>query len=147
MISNIGIIDLGINNIRSLVNLFDTLRVDYELVTNSGLIKKFNKIVLPGVGSFSPAIKRIRDLGFEDELMRSISNGVPILGICLGMQLFFDSSEEGSFHGLGAVKGTVKLINVNKESTLPHIGWNEVCLLYTSPSPRDRTRSRMPSSA
>ena len=126
MKNRIGIIDLGINNMRSLINLFDLLNTDYEIVTRADSLKNFNKIVLPGVGSFSPAMKKINESDFKNQLLDSINNKIPILGICLGMQLFFETSEEGEEKGLGLVHGNVKILDIENNYTLPHIGWNEV---------------------
>jgi len=126
MKSKIGIIDIGINNICSLINLFNLMNVEYKIITSFESAKNTDKIILPGVGSFSPAMKKLRKMGLDDLLIKSMQRKVPILGICLGMQLFCNSSEEGNAEGLSLINGNVKKIAVKDEFKLPHIGWNEV---------------------
>lgn len=124
----IGIIDYGAGNLRSLINAFKLFGRDVKVLVKPE-VKDLSLLVLPGVGAFGGAIERLRAFGWIEEIDRWIKNGKPLMGICLGLQLMFEYSEEGgSFGGLGIFKGSVKRF---PESGLPipHMGWNEVKLI------------------
>ena len=140
-----------------------------DIITSFDQSKKYDGLLLPGVGNFDPAIRSIRDysaLGFHD----FVKEKIPVLGICLGMEMFFKQSQEGKEKGLDVMNGEVVLLP--NDMKIPHMGWNSLeitkdskilegvennswvyfvhsysCLLYTSPSPRDLSTSRMQSSA
>jgi len=114
----IGILDYGVGNLYSLSCALKKLKAEPEIVTS--LSKRFDGIVLPGVGAFDAVTK---NLGKNRQLiLDAIKEGIPIFGICLGMQLMFESSEEGEGDGLAIFKGSVKqLPSIVK---LPHMGWN-----------------------
>ena len=122
-------------NIHSVTKALESLEQEIILITNKDQTKDCKALILPGVGSFDPAIKNLKNTDLISDIKSWIRSGKSFLGICLGLQLLFESSEEGSTNGLGIVKGQIKKI--------PRLS----CLLYTSPSPRDRQKSRMPSSA
>ena len=127
MSSKVGLIDFDINNIYSLVNLLNKMGITYQIIKHHKDIKNCKKLLLPGVGNFSTAIDKLYSLNLYDSLKDAIHSNIPILGICLGMQLFFETSEEGpGTKGLGVVRGNVKKIEISDNYTLPHIGWNEV---------------------
>lgn len=123
----IGIIDYGMSNLRSVKNALDYLNYTNEIVANPSEITKYDKLILPGVGAFGQAMERINNTGFADKIKeQALVKKVPILGICLGMQLLLETSTEKGFHkGLGLIKGDVKFLG-DKISHLPipHIGWN-----------------------
>ena len=130
---SVGIIDYGMGNQTSLENALNKIGCD---VTISSQIEEFNNcdcLFLPGVGNFSEAIKRIHKLNLFEFIKNKSLNNFPIFGICLGMQLLYESSDEGIYSkGLGLVKGNVhsldsgKINHSNKDIVLPHIGWNRV---------------------
>lgn len=125
------IIDYGTNNILSLKNAFKLLNIETILTKNPDDILNAQKIVLPGVGAFEKAMKELNKLGFSDALKIANNKNIPILGICLGMQLIMSSSSEfGEHKGLNLIEGSVKKIpQNNKGSTkrkIPHVGWNKL---------------------
>ena len=131
----ITIVDYGLGNLGSLLNMFKRINVKVSIESEPEAISKAEKIVLPGVGSFDSAMKCIMDSpGLKSVLDRkALSEKIPILGICLGMQLLTDGSEEGSSPGLKWVSGYAKRFP-SKGLKVPHMGWNiaipniETCL-------------------
>jgi glutamine amidotransferase len=125
----IGIINYGMGNLASVKNAFDYLNIPSEIFSDPGEIANYDKLLLPGVGAFGQAMQNLRSSGFEKAIRESVSSRkVPILGICLGMQLLLSrSSEHGEHEGLDLVKGEV--INFGKEIKdlpVPHMGWNDL---------------------
>ena len=125
---SIGIINLNSGNLASLINAFDILKVKVKIIENYKDIKKFDKILLPGVGHFKNASEILKKKNFNKELINFTQNEKKkILGICLGMQLLFENSEEGNIDGLKLIKGKVKKFDRRKNDIkIPHIGWNSV---------------------
>ena len=125
----IVIVDYDVGNIGALLNMFEYLGVDAEASRDPGVLSTAQKIVLPGVGAFDKAMSRLRGHGLLDPLTEAvIGRRVPVLGVCLGMQLLTRGSEEGNEPGLGWVDADVRRIKVPIGSTLkvPHIGWTDV---------------------
>lgn len=124
----ISIIDHGLGNFKSIVSAVKHLCYDVELTRDEETIKKSEKIILPGVGSFGYGMKNLKKFNLLDILNDEILiKKKPILGICLGCQLFFESSEESvGARGLGWIKGKVKKLKVSKNLPKIHIGWNKV---------------------
>ncbi len=120
----IAIIDYGINNLDSVKNAFDKLSIPTVVTNNIKVIKKANAMILPGVGSASEGMKNLKKQGLDMTIISEVKDGKPILGICLGMQLLMDWSEEGNVDCLGLVSGTVK--KFNSAMKIPQIGWNQV---------------------
>lgn len=119
----ISIIDYGAGNLANIKNAFDYLGMEASIVSKPEDLISAEKIVLPGVGAFSPAIKRLRETGFVEILRERINDGVPLLGICLGMQLLMSGSEEnGNSKGLDFIKG--KVTKLTGDQKIPHMGWN-----------------------
>ena len=120
----IALINLGNSNIQSVVNVLDRLSIDYIVTDSVNDIKKCDKIILPGVGTFGSGISRLKKLGLFDIIKEEVVNNKPILGICLGMQMLFESSEESNgVDGLGLVKGMVVRLPLSKKYKIPRIGW------------------------
>lgn len=121
----IGLINLGNSNLQSVINALDYLKIDYFVTNNYQDLKKCNKFILPGVGSFASGISKLKELNMFDSLKSEVLiENKPILGICLGMQMFFNSSEESSgFEGLGLVGGKVVRLPINDHYKIPRIGW------------------------
>ncbi|HEX9654608.1 MAG TPA: imidazole glycerol phosphate synthase subunit HisH [bacterium] len=137
----IAIVDYGVGNLRSLENAFEHLQIDVKRIGSPEEIYRAEKLVLPGVGAFYFAMKNLRDLDLETALLERIRSGIPILGICLGMQIFFTGSEEGqATPGLNIITGEVKRFSGHLK--VPQIGWNEVvshrdsCILKNLPLSR-----------
>jgi len=120
----LGIIDYGCGNIKSLSNALDAISQNHSVIDNYKLLKKFNKIIIPGVGSYSNAIKKLKKKYFFDEI-KNFANNKPILGICVGMQILSDSGYEEEFTGgLKLISGIVD--KIEKKSKISHVGWNNL---------------------
>lgn len=129
----IVIIDYGMGNLKSVENAFT--KVGYKTVITDDLsqIKKASALVLPGVGAFRDAVKFLRGKKIDKELIKAIETGKPFLGICLGMQLLFSSSEEGGFFdGLNIISGKVRRFPDSVKC--PHLGWNKIKFISNSGS-------------
>ena len=125
----IAIIDYGVGNLFSLKSSLAALQIDAKVTGDPEEIKRADKIILPGVGAFADAAKKLRDCGLDAVLKEEAARGKQILGICLGMQLLFETSYEyGEHRGLGLIPGNVRPIAdvVTNEFKIPHIGWNRL---------------------
>jgi glutamine amidotransferase len=125
----VGIIDYGMGNLHSVQRKLHLLQVDFKIVKNSIELVDCEKIILPGVGHFGAAMQRLQSQNLIDSLSNfALTEKKPILGICLGMQLMAESSEEGNAQGLGWIK--TKIVKFDVENPLnfkvPHVGWNTV---------------------
>ena len=123
----IAIIDYGVGNLFSLQSSFKYVGADVIVTSDPKEIKKADKIILPGVGAFGDAIKKLKDTGLDKVVIEEAQNGKPLMGICLGMQLLFEKSYEyGEYDGLGLLKGKVVPMEnyIDKNLKIPHIGWN-----------------------
>lgn len=120
----IAIVDYGLGNLASVRNAFRAVGADVEVTSEPERIHQASGIVLPGVGAASAGMKLLRARGL-DEVVQDIARAdVPLLGICLGMQLLFERSEEGDAECLGLIRGTARLLRGGEK--VPHIGWNQV---------------------
>lgn len=123
----IAIIDYGAGNIRSVEKAFKYLGQDTVLTADREIITGADKVVLPGVGAFADAMNLLNSSGLVDTVKRVIDNKTPFLGICLGMQMLFESSEEGEgVPGLGIFKGKIKRFPDKENYKIPQIGWNSI---------------------
>jgi imidazole glycerol-phosphate synthase subunit HisH len=123
---NIGILDYGIGNIGSLLNMFRKLDLDAQVVSSPDELSGCSRLVLPGVGAFDQAMSELAKREMIDPLGQYIKSGNPLLGICLGMQLLVESSAEGRLPGLGYIKGSCSRLAPPAElgMRVPHMGWN-----------------------
>ena len=123
----IGIVDYGIGNIFSVVNALEKLNIKYRLVSNHEKIKRYNKVILIGVGSFSSCMESLKKKKFDIALKRFVKKKGKLLGICVGMQVLLDYGlENKKMKGLGLIKGSVEKMINSKKFPLLHIGWNEL---------------------
>ncbi len=122
----IAIIDYGAGNLQSVKKALDFLGCDSVITSDSAVIDSASHVILPGVGSFGDAMDSIRERGLEDTIKRSADGSKPFLGICLGLQLLFEKSDESpGVQGLGIFDGSITLIP-NTGLKVPHMGWNSL---------------------
>ncbi len=125
----IAIIDYGVGNLFSLRSSFAAIGEDAVVTSDESTIRNAEKILLPGVGAFEDAVRKLRDSGLDKVLLECASQGKPILGICLGMQMLFERSfEYGEHRGLGLIEGDILPFKdqIPAELSIPHIGWNRL---------------------
>lgn len=138
MTKKIAIVDYGLGNILSIKRAFEQFRVECMLIDNPALLHHFDAIILPGVGAFKDGMAGLKKIGFIEEIRHFVHFKKPILGICLGMQLLFEQSEEFGCHaGLGLIEGRVMrlpLLTTNNEShRIPHVGWSSLTKTFAHP--------------
>ena len=126
----IGIINYGMGNLISVKNAIDFIGKDAEIIDEPSEIQKFDKLILPGVGAFAMAMDNLTTRGFIEPLTKEVLiNKKSLLGLCLGMQLLFESSEEhGLNNGLGWIKGNVRSLKNEVSLVVPHMGWNNLTI-------------------
>ena len=123
----IAILDYGVGNLFSLSSSFRAIGAEAVVTADPDVIQRADRLILPGVGAFEDAAKKLRMSGLDRLLREEVAKGKPLLGICLGMQLLFEKSYEyGEYEGLGLLKGAILPIRgaVSTELKVPHIGWN-----------------------
>ena len=123
----IAVVDYGVGNLFSLASSLSAIGAETVVTGDADVIRSADKILLPGVGAFEDAAKKLRESGLADVVCEEVKKGKPLLGICLGMQLLFEKSYEfGEFEGLGLIRGAVRPIAdvIPEELKIPHIGWN-----------------------
>ena len=133
---SIAIVDYGMANLRSVQKAFALNGADAQIISRPEEVDQAEKVVLPGVGAFKDAIATLRATNLADALIRHISRGKPLLGICLGLQLLFEVGyEDGEHQGLGVVGGRCVRFDVDKTLGLkvPHMGWNQLQVKRRSP--------------
>jgi imidazole glycerol-phosphate synthase subunit HisH len=133
----IGIIDYGIGNIKAFENIYKRLHIPVKVLKSSEDFADVSKLILPGVGAFDHTMQTFNNSGMREVTeMKVLNNKVPIIGICVGMQMLAKSSDEGILSGLGWIDGVVKRFDESKiqfDTHLPHMGWNDVEVERTSP--------------
>jgi len=126
----ISIIDYGVGNLKAFANIYKRLGISAEIVSSKEQLYKSNKIILPGVGAFDHAMAKLGASEINSVLNELVlEKNVPVLGVCVGMQMMAKSSNEGILNGLGWIEANVKLFDVSKinhVTRLPHMGWNNV---------------------
>lgn len=135
----IVIIDYGIGNIGSVANALSKLEIENRISSDPGIIAKATGLILPGVGAAGQGMENLKKRNLISVIKNAAISNKPILGICLGMQLLFDESEEGNVKCLGIFNGTVK--KYKKERKVPQIGWNQVKYQKSSRSSRDKNQN------
>jgi glutamine amidotransferase len=128
----IAIIDYNVGNLHNLKNALDYQGLPNAIVTGADEVARAERIILPGVGAFWPAMEHLKKAGLERAVRERVAAGVPFLGVCVGMQLLFDEGEEDGLHpGLGFVPGRV--VRFSGALKVPQIGWNQVALRRPDP--------------
>ena len=133
MSARIGLIDYGMGNLHSVQRAFERLGAQLVPVLDASAMEGCDALVLPGVGAFDPAMERLERSGLSAAIRQWCAAGRPLLGICLGLQLLFERSDEGSARGLGVLAGAVRALPRSPGHPVPHMGWEP--LLPATPSP------------
>ena len=129
----IAVVDYGMGNRRSVEKAFEHIGASVAVARDPEQLRAAAGLVVPGVGAFPRGMANLRELGLDELLRERVQSGVPVLGICLGMQLAFErSTEQGGTAGLGLIAGEVRQLE-HGDLKLPHIGWNEVSFAAGSP--------------
>ncbi len=133
----VGIVDYNMGNLASIINAFELIGADIRVEKEPEKLKEYDKLILPGVGAFGDAMEHLRERGMDSAIKEYASSGKPLLGICLGMQLLFESSQEfGDHRGLGLIEGEVIAFDKSKfdhKLKVPHMGWNELFVQKETP--------------
>lgn len=125
MSSRVAIIDYGVGNLRSVEKAFAAGGCEAVVSADEGVLRSAEKLVLPGVGAFRACMDALAERGFDELLRECVAEGTPLLGVCVGMQMLFEESEEfGRTRGLGFLRGRVR--RFNGELLVPQVGWNRV---------------------
>jgi imidazole glycerol-phosphate synthase subunit HisH len=128
----IAIVDYGMGNLRSVTNAFRHLNAEITITRERAVIEGAKAIVLPGVGAFGKCVENLQAFGLFDVLKEQIAEGKPYLGICLGMQILLEGSEEApGVEGMGVVKGQV--VRFRGDMKIPHMGWNAITIRKQGP--------------
>jgi glutamine amidotransferase len=123
---NIAVIDYDMGNLHSACKGLEKAGATPKITDSPQEIEKADGVVLPGVGAFDPAILHLRERNLEKPIKDAINSGKPFLGICLGLQILFDTSEEGKEVGLGIIAGKVRHFQKEENISIPHMGWNKL---------------------
>ncbi|MEA3512846.1 MAG: imidazole glycerol phosphate synthase subunit HisH [Campylobacterota bacterium] len=127
----IAIVDYNMGNLASVYNACKLLDKEADIVSDPDRLKNYGRVILPGVGAFTDAMEHLENTGMKKAVKEFAKSGKPIIGICLGMQLLFESSEEfGDTQGLGLIPGKVVAFDKSKmdmdDHKVPHVGWNKI---------------------
>jgi glutamine amidotransferase len=122
---SVAIIDYGVGNLRSVEKAFAATGCEASISSDENFLRRAEKLVLPGVGAFAACMKALAERGFDRLVRERAGAGTPLLGVCVGMQLLFEESEEfGSTRGLGLLKGSVR--KFDGDLVVPQVGWNRI---------------------
>lgn len=124
--SVIAVVDYDMGNLHSVCKGLENVGAVPKITDSPAIIEQADAVVLPGVGSFDPAMQNLRSRNLIEPIKRAIASGKPFLGICLGLQILFESSEEGVEPGLGVIPGKVRRFRSEPGLTIPHMGWNQL---------------------
>ncbi|MEG4341941.1 imidazole glycerol phosphate synthase subunit HisH [Microcoleus sp. A003_D6] len=130
--SVIAVVDYDMGNLHSVCKGLENVGAVPKITDSPAIIEQADAVVLPGVGSFDPAMQNLRSRHLIEPIKSAIASGKPFLGICLGLQILFESSEEGVEPGLGVIAGKVRRFASEPGLTIPHMGWNQ--LQFTQPN-------------
>jgi imidazole glycerol-phosphate synthase subunit HisH len=122
----VAVIDYDMGNLHSVCKGLEHAGATPQIIEHPDQLSKADAIVLPGVGAFDPTMQHLLARGFGDPIREVIASGKPFLGICMGLQVLFEQSEEGQEAGLGIIAGTVRRFKPEPDLTVPHMGWNQL---------------------
>jgi glutamine amidotransferase len=122
----IAVVDYDMGNLHSVCKGLEKAGATPNITYSSKELAKADAVLLPGVGAFDPAVQHLRSRDLEQPIKDTIASGKPFLGICLGLQILFESSAEGNQPGLGIIKGKVQRFRPEPGITIPHMGWNQL---------------------
>jgi glutamine amidotransferase len=124
-VSRVGIIDYGVGNLRSVEKAFAAVGCDAVVSADENVLQTVERLVLPGVGAFGACMRALTERGFDRLVTERVAHGTPLLGVCVGMQMLFEESEEfGRTLGLGLLPGRV--IRFSDDLVVPQVGWNQI---------------------
>ena len=130
--TSVAIIDYGVGNLRSVEKAFAAVGVGAVVTSDKQTLREADRLVLPGVGAFATCMSEFNRHDFADVVLGRVEEGTPLLGVCVGMQMLFEESDEfGLTKGLGLLKGRVR--RFDDGLVVPHVGWNQVCKTSRSP--------------
>lgn len=128
----IAIIDYGMGNLRSVEKALGSLGASCSILSSPEPLQTYSGVILPGVGAFGEAMRHLEESGWTDQIRETIEEGIPFLGICLGLQILFSRSEEGgNYPGLNVIPG--KVVRLPSSVRVPHMGWNQLHIRDDSP--------------
>lgn len=123
---SVSIVDYGLGNLGSVVNMFKRIGTEVRTISSPDDVASSDRVLLPGIGAFDHGMAALSSGGWDGALRDFAASGKPLMGICLGMQLLLDSSEEGTLGGLGLIPGTSKRFPTESGLRIPHMGWNSI---------------------
>jgi imidazole glycerol-phosphate synthase subunit HisH len=124
-VTQVAIIDYGVGNLRSVEKAFAATSCDAVISSDENILRKAERLVLPGVGAFGACMNALIERGFDELVRERVAAGTPLLGVCVGMQMLFEESEEfGTTHGLGLLRGRVHRFSA--DLVVPQVGWNQI---------------------
>jgi len=132
-LAKIGLIDYGMGNLYSVQQAFKRVNQPLEIICDIKSLRFCDALILPGVGSFDPAMTNLKKTDLIPSIIDWVNNGKPLLGICLGLQLLFESSDEGNLKGLGIIKGQIRKLPEEENERIPHIGWSPIIKINECP--------------
>ena len=135
---SVAVVDYGTGNLRSVMKAFEALGANPSLVTHPKEVGNADALVFPGQGCFPDCMERLRESGLADLIRNWIEAEKPYFGICLGLQVLFEHSEEGDCEGLGIFEGKTRRLHLRPELKIPHMGWNAVRFRSETQSPLRR---------
>ena len=125
----IGILDYGAGNVQAITRIYNNLKIPNRLISDISDFEGVDKLILPGVGSFDAVVSKLYESGLKERLSELVlKEKIPVLGICVGLQIMAKSSEEGTLPGLGWINATVKKFSLPSDFYVPHMGWNTFSL-------------------
>jgi len=131
-VARVGIIDYGVGNLRSVEKAFAAVGCDAVVSADKNVLQTVERLVLPGVGAFGACMKALTERGFDHLVTERVAQGTPLLGVCVGMQMLFEESEEfGTTRGLGLLRGSVS--RFSDELVVPQVGWNQIRQRHAHP--------------
>jgi glutamine amidotransferase len=124
-VTQVAIIDYGVGNLRSVEKAFAAMECDAIVTGNDRELRNAERLVLPGVGAFGACMQALSERGFDNLVRERVREGIPLLGVCVGMQMLFEESDEfGRTAGLGLLRGCVR--RFSDDLVVPHVGWNQI---------------------